>query len=360
MFILKSSFKSKLNYFSPFLLLLLSLLSINSEAQIQHKNSNAESFDSSRYLKLIESLNESDHKINSIMVVQNGTIEIEQYFNSKTEESLQDIRSVTKSITALLTGIAIDKGIIDNIDLRINSLLDISPTKNESPSKSNITIRHLLTMSTGWDCNDWDKRSKGQEDRMIKKKDLYQCILNLPMEAEPGDTSLYCSMAQILLKRIIEIQSGMSIDSFTKTHLFTPLGIQHYQWGHTQKKEVPSAAKRLYMKSTDLAKIGQLVLQKGRWNKEQIVSKAWIEEMLAPFSVIGGMKYGYYWWTVPLKNKDNIIECKVATGNGGQYIFVIEELKLVAVFTGSAYNSEEDKLPFLIMRDVKIPTFNSN
>ena len=111
------------------------------------------------------------------------------------------------------------------------------------------------------------------------------------------------------------------------------------------------------MTPRDLAKIGQLVLNKGSWNGQQIISGSWIEDATTPKTQITGIDYGYLWWNIPFKLGEKILTAKTATGNGGQYIMVIPELDLVAVFTGGAYNSQDDKLPFAIMQDIFLPTF---
>ena len=133
--------------------------------------------------------------------------------------------------------------------------------------------------------------------------------------------------------------------------------MSNVSWGHTSNKEIISSGKRLYMTSRDMAKIGQLILNNGKWNEKQVVSEKWIKESTAPKTKITGIDYGYLWWNIPFKAKEKMIVSKVATGNGGQYIMVLPELDIVAVFTGGAYNSQEDKLPFAIMTDIFLPTF---
>jgi len=231
--------------------------------------------------------------------------------------------------------------------------------KNIDERKEKITIKHLLTMSSGLDCNDWDKKSKGQEDKVYKKKDWLQYTLNLPMVNEPGTVSNYCSMGAVLIAEIISQASGMTIDKFAEQYLFKSLGINNVSWGHTSNKKIIPSGKRLYMTSRDMAKIGQLILNKGKWNEKQIVSKKWIEESTTPKTKITGIDYGYLWWNIPFKANEKIFISKTALGNGGQYIMVLPELDMVAVFTGKAYNSQEDKLPFSIMTDIILPTFTT-
>ncbi|WP_395373517.1 serine hydrolase domain-containing protein [Marinicella sp. W31] len=307
-------------------------------------------------------LMDSKHKIHSTLLVKDGTIILEEYFDDYSRDTKHDMRSVTKSVTALLIGIALEKGYIRNLDDTIWTYLK-KPTvrKNPDPRKNNITIRHLLTMSSGLECNDWDKKSKGQEDRVYKKKDWLQYTVDLPMINTPGKAAFYCSMGVTLLKEIISQTSGQPIDVFADTYLFKPLGIHNIRWGHTSKrKNIIPSGKRLYMTSRDLAKIGQLMLNQGLWNSTQVVSQQWIKSIASSQTQLANLDYSFLWWRIPFPVQDHVHVSTTATGNGGQYIFVFQELNMVAIFTGGAYNSEEDKLPFAVVKDVYLPTILSS
>jgi len=106
-----------------------------------------------------------------------------------------------------------------------------------------------------------------------------------------------------------------------------------------------------------MAKIGQLILNNGKWYEDQIVSKHWIEESTTPKTKIAAIDYGYLWWNIPFKTDNKMFVSKTALGNGGQYIMVFPELDIVVIFTGNAYNSQEDKLPFKAITDILLPTF---
>jgi CubicO group peptidase (beta-lactamase class C family) len=135
------------------------------------------------------------------------------------------------------------------------------------------------------------------------------------------------------------------------------LNITNVSWGHTSNKEVIPSGKRLYMTSRDMAKIGQLVLNEGEWLGSQVVSKKWINELTIPKTKITGIDYSFFWWNLTFNVNEQTMYSITATGNGGQYIIVIPKLNMLAVFTGGAYNSQEDKLPFAIMQKVFLPTF---
>ena len=314
--------------------------------------------DTTLVFKLFDQISKGKNEIHSVLLVKNNQLIIEEYFNGHAAEMPHDLRSVTKSIRAILLGIAIDKGIIDNINDPISKYLkNPAPNRNLDKRKEKITIKHLLTMSSGLDCNDWDKKSKGQEDKVYKKNDWLQYTLDLPMVNEPGEVSNYCSMGVVLIAEIISQAAGMTIQDFAQQFLFDSLGITNIKWGHTSDKNVIPSGKRLYMTSRDMAKIGQLILNNGKWNGKQVVSEKWVREATTPKTKITGIDYGYLWWNIPYKIKERKVVSKVATGNGGQYIMVLPELEMVAVLTGGAYNSQEDKLPFAIMADIFLPTF---
>ncbi|MEM9143475.1 MAG: serine hydrolase, partial [Bacteroidota bacterium] len=176
-------------------------------------------------------LEKETHKIHSILLVKDNKLVLEEYYNGQGIAEPHDLRSATKSIRSLLLGIAIDQGFIGDVDDPISQYLKHpEPTKNSDPRKKTITLKHLLTMSSGLDCNDLDKKSKGQEDNVYKKKDWIQYTLDLPMVQDPGQVSHYCSMGVVLLAEIISKASGMTIQEFAKHFLFDPLGITRATW----------------------------------------------------------------------------------------------------------------------------------
>lgn len=309
--------------------------------------------------QLFQQLQNQPHDIHSLLVIQDHQLVLEEYFNGYSMHQPHDLRSVTKSIRSLLLGIAIDQGFISSIDDSIFQYLKShKPRKYLDHTKNDITIRHLLTMSSGLDCNDWDKKSKGQEDKVHKKKDWIQYTLDLPMIHNPGEVASYCSMGTVILAEIISQATDMSLQTFAQKYLFDPLDIKNAKWGHTEEKDVISSGKRLHLTSREMGKIGQLILNQGNWNGKTIISSDWIQESTIAKTKITGIDYGYLWWNLPFPTPHGVQVSKTATGNGGQYLFAFPDLNLVAIFTGGAYNSEKDKIPFAIVREVILPTFS--
>jgi len=323
-------------------------------------NLKSQNIDTTLIYKLFNKIKKKENKIHSVLLIKNDQLIIEEYFKSHSVNEPHDLRSATKSIRSILMGIAIDKGFIENINDPISKYLKSpTPNKNIDERKDKITIKHLLTMSSGLDCNDFDQKSKGQEDKIYRKKDWLQYAVDLPMVNESGTTSNYCSIGTVIVAEIISQASGMTINKFAEQYLFIPLGIENVKWGHTSNKKVTPSAKRLYMSSRDMAKIGQLILNNGKWNDKQIISKNWVNESTTMKTKISGNDYAYLWWNIPFKLNEKIIISKTASGNGGQYIIIIPEMDMVAIFTGGAYNSQDAQLAFNIMNDVFIPTFTN-
>lgn len=320
----------------------------------------SQNIDTTLIYKFFNQIRYKENKIHSILVIKNDRLIIEEYFKGHSASQPHDLRSVTKSIRSILMGIAIDKGFIDNVNDSISKYLK-SPTRNKNidERRNRITIKHLLTMSSGLDCNDFDKKSKGQEDKIYRKNDWLQYAVNLPMVNKPSTISNYCSIGTVIVAEIISQASGMTIDKFAEQYLFSPLEITNKRWGHTSNKKVISSAKRLYLTSRDMAKIGQLILNNGKWNGKQIISEKWVEESTTTKTKIAGNNYAYLWWNIPFKLNENLAVSKTASGNGGQYIIIIPEIEMVAIFTGGAYNSKDGQLAFEVMNGIFIPAFTS-
>lgn len=313
--------------------------------------------DTTLFQRLLSELPPEKHKMESMLVVRKNRLVFEHYFHGATETTLHDLRSATKSIIALLTGIAIDKGFFSSVEDSLFKYLPAYFENNQHFEKRGIRLQHLLNMNTGLACNDWDKNSPGQEDRVYKKKDWIDYLLNLPMYYEPGDTSLYCTGGVMLLAAAIESASGMAIDQFANAFLFHPMGIDSVFWQHTNKKEVMSAGKRLSLRPRDMARIGQLMINEGECDGKQLVSNSWIAECMKAQAKIYHVDYGNLWWKIPLATTSSKkYEFIAAMGNGGQYILVQPALQLVVVFTGHAYNEELDKLPFTVVNKVILPS----
>ena len=259
-----------------------------------------EGVEEDRLKKMLQKVADNDYRnIHSIILAKNNKLILEAYFHGYGKDTTHDLRSATKSITSLLTGIALDKGYIPSINTLI---LDYFPSSalNQNTEKQKITVKHLLTMSSGLECNDSLASSRGNEEKMYKKEDWVSYILNLPMVDHPGESYSYCTGGAVVLGQTIEQSTGMEIEAFSKTFLFEPLGIKNYVWASIPNGDVDTGG-HLKMAPRDMTKIGQLVLNKGEWNGKQIIDESFLRSSFKPYFSETGFDYGYLWWVHDFK-----------------------------------------------------------
>ena len=297
----------------------------------------------------------SEHGLRSMLVMRRGKLVLEAYWNGYDKNAQQDLRSATKSITSLLVGIAIDRKFIKGIDELLRTYLGpVYP--DASALQKNITLEDLLTMRSGLACNDRDEGSPGQEDRMYREGDWVGYFLHLPTVSPASQATHYCTGGAVALGRVISEASKRSVPLFADEFLFGPLGIKEAHWSDFDNHKQTDTGGHLSLRPQDMARIGQLVLQGGNWNGQQLLSRAWIEQSTSEHTRIdGGKPYGYLWWRLLLPYHDSHVSAIFAGGNGGQYIFVVPDLELVTVFTGGNYNSKKALRPFQIMNKYILP-----
>ena len=275
-----------------------------------------------------------------IVIVRSGRLASERYFNGDSVDTLHDIRSATKSITSLLMGIAIQKGLVHSVNDSIVLYLPGLPRDG----KEKITIRDLLNMRSGLDANDEDPSTPGDEDNLDKSSDWIHTIYTVPMKGVPGSKYNYCSINAFLTGAIVENVSHMPLDEFARVNLFEPLGIHDYHWRHVPINRITGQG-NLSITTRDLAAIGELMLSDGVVNGQRLVSHDWIARSLASQVAISDSDpyadfYGYMWYTKaePIDAGHNI-EVHFASGNGGNKIYVVPSLHMVVALTSSAYNT---------------------
>lgn len=298
----------------------------------------------------------AEHGMHSMLVLRRGKLVREVYWNGYGRDIQQDLRSATKSITALLTGIAIDRGAIAGVGQPLRTYLKAAYPAAPALAHD-ITLEHLMTMRSGLACDDRDAASPGQEDRMYRQRDWVGYFLNLPVAHAPGADTHYCTGGVVTLGRIIAEATRQPIPAFAGEALFAPLGIVGTRWAQFDGGGQTDTGGHLKLRPRDLAKIGQLVLQQGRWNGRQLVSAEWIAQATREHTRIEDrrMPYGYLWWLSPTVHHGKQVQVAYASGNGGQYLFVVPELELVVVFTGGNYNSSKAGLPFKVMSGFILP-----
>jgi len=267
----------------------------------------------------------------SLIIVRNGRIIAEVYPHDPNDiYKIQNVKSVTKSITSILTGIALKQNYLTSLNERLS---DIYPEYFEKyTDKKEITIRHALTMQTGiYFINDI------HYDDFYNADDITDYILSLPLNEPPGKVFRYGDGNPNLVSFAIQKRYGKSLGDFANEFLISPLNITEWKW-ETSKNGVGFGGTNLYLKPRDMAKIGQMLLQNGRWNNQQIVDSAYIAE--ATKEQVKNYWYGYYFWTFP----DTFHGIFEAAGHGGQEIIVAPNKKLVVVVTAWPYITDTEWL----------------
>ncbi len=261
--------------------------------------------------------------LSSVMVVQHGQVALEAYFNGAGPATRKEIYSVTKSFIATLIGIAIDQGLIANVDTRVLSFFPARTVQNPSPEKDALTLKHVLSMSTGF------KWSEADISTLYSSPDWTQYMLDLPIVETPGTRFNYCTGCSHLLSAILTQATGMDALTFAEIYLFDPLEIRGAQW-KTSREGLPIGGWGLELTTSDLARLGYLYLRRGVWDARLLLSNFWVQAASFPtIQANPDMNYGYQWWIRPS------IHGYAALGREGQMIAVIAERDMVVVFTAS-------------------------
>ncbi|WP_293848467.1 serine hydrolase domain-containing protein [Steroidobacter sp.] len=270
-----------------------------------------------------------------------------------------DLRSATKSITALLIGIAIDQGAIPSVQTKVMDLLPARRRVFEQDArKAAMTLEDLLTMRSGLDCNDWDPKSPGHEDKMYRQRDWVAFWSEQRMRADPGKEFSYCTGNVVALGEILEAAVNLAPDAFALKYLFVPIEVQRAEWQYWDRKHGVDTGGHLRLPPDDLLKIGELILGRGAYQQKRIVSEAWIEAMTTERTSIPGMnqRYGYLWWLDHTKDP-NLPQTKLwwAQGNGGSVLMIMPGVDAVMLTTGTRFNQPDMLEPMLWLRDRLLP-----
>ncbi|KIC63371.1 serine hydrolase domain-containing protein [Chryseobacterium taiwanense] len=297
--------------------------------------------------------------ITGIVVIKNEKLLLEEYFNGYTRDSLNDTRSVGKSFSSALMGMAIKDGYIKNENQSLKEFYDLKKFNNYASKKDSVTIKSLLTMSSGFNGNDEDYDSPGNEENMYPTENWIKFVLDLPMtENKIGKTWNYFTAGVVLTGDILDKSVPKGLEKYASQKLFQPLGITNYKWQFTPQHK-PSLAGGLRMKALDFAKFGQLYKNNGIWNGKQILDKNWIKKSFTNyFSDRKDFEgYGYLFWRKVYKIGNKEFESYQSSGNGGNKIIIFTEIPVVIVITAKAYNkpyahSQADK----IVQDYLLPS----
>ena len=336
---------------------------------------NSVGIDAEKLQKMVDRICDNTYqRIHSVLIIKNEKLVFEQYFKGYTfkyeakeckgklkkfnANDIHNLASVTKSITSVLFGIAHDKGFINDVDDNLFKYFPKYASLNDS-LKNQITLHHLLTMTSGFRWNEQDVSIKDMENdliRMIRVADPVEFILSKPVINKPGSEYYYNSGNTNLIGEVIQEVSGLMLNDFAKRYLFDPLGINRYKW-ILLNPDMVFASGDLKLRPRDVAKIGYLMLNKGIWKEKPILSTRWIEKSTDPYVHFNNNEgYGCQWLIKEYVLGNVSVHSFAAIGWGGQRVLVFPDLNAVVVFTAGNYTTV-DPINEIIYRYI-LPSLN--
>jgi len=318
--------------------------------------------------------------LDAALVIFRGKTIAEVYFDDAEERSgwlarlvprasftPHDMRSISKSVTALLYGIALDEGKVPPPDAPLLAQFPEYADLAGDPLRDSITIADALSMKMG---TEWDETlpyasPKNSETMMEHAPDRYRFALDRPMVAQPGTQWSYSGGAAALIAKLISDGTGMTLDAYAEEKLLRPLGISRWEWRRGWDG-VPMASSGLRLTARDLARIGTLVLEGGTYDGRRLVPRGWLDQVFTPRANLDGVRYGYFWWLADARDPRAWVSVQGSSpsgpqgwphwvaglGNGGQRLSVQPDIGLIVVILASNYDAPDDwVMPERIIRD---------
>ncbi len=310
----------------------------------------------SRYLQTMFSYVQDENPgINSILIARNGFLVAEDYYTPFRLDSAQHLFSGTKSVISILIGIAIQDGYIRNINQPVLEFFPEIDASMLDERKRQMTIAHLLTMTSGLDWRELAPYNGDSMAQMMASPNWVEFVLEQPMAHAPGKVFSYNSGTSHVLSALLQRVTGVSTLAYAQEHLFDPLGISDITW-RVDPQGVNIGGWGLSLTTRDMAKVGYLYLRQGLWDNVQLVPSKWVRASTTWQSTgtgpLEGWGYGYQWWLIP----DLPYEVFEARGLLGQHIMVVPELDLVIVFTSRVENGNT---PISLLESYILPSVQS-
>ena len=288
--------------------------------------------------RVLATFDQDEHPdLRGVVVLRDGRVVAERYYNGETADTLHDVRSAGKSVTALLLGIAIGRG-------KIRSVADpVSAYWPESSGSAigDVVLSDVLTMRSGLAAFDEDPASPGNEDKLDEAADPLAFLRAVPRADSPGSRYRYNSLTAYTAGVVVAKATGGTMADFARSSLFGPLGITRWSWaadaaGYTKGQG------NLSLTTRGFATIGEMVRGKGLYRGRRIVSAGWIRDALAPRVAIADSDpyadgYGYFWYSKVQQIGGKPVAVSFASGNGGNKIYVVPSRHMVVAITSSAY-----------------------
>jgi len=286
--------------------------------------------------RMLHYLTSTKTNVHAILVLRHGKLILEAYAYPHRATDRHALYSCTKSVTSIITGIAIADGLIPGVEARVVDLFPERKIAGRDGPKGAVTLRDLLTMQGGFDWNEWPYSGPDNSlDAMVASADPTQYVLDRPMRFEPGKAFNYNTGSSQLIGAVVQQRTGKKLAAFAQEKLFGPLGIADFSW-YALRDGSSWGGTGLQLRPEDMAKLGQLYLDHGTWQGKQLVPASWVAESTTKFTPkwdansfpIG---YGYQWWMTE--------QGYTALGSGGQAILVNPAQDLVAVVVSSLEDS---------------------
>ena len=310
---------------------------------------------------MINAIRRGDYpRVHSVLIARNGQLVLEESFPligetsyTRSDAELHYVASASKSITATLVGIAIDQGLIASVDDSLYSYFpEYGSFDNWSAEKDDLTIRDALMMRSGLGCADdgsWEATA-----------DFVKTTLDLPLNSAPGSVWKYCTMLTHVLGSAVANAAGMNLSNYAQTYLWDPIGTSTLGWTYSPAGRAITGY-GFWMRPRDMLKFGELILNRGQWQGNPVVSEQWVEESAytaATQTGLGGDLYGYQWWVREVRHDGVTHRVPFAAGDGGQMIFVLRDHGVTAVFTGGNYGTNLTGQPVTLLEQFVVPTLN--
>ncbi|UIP30439.1 serine hydrolase [Photobacterium sp. TLY01] len=328
-------------------------------------------FDEDKLVSLHQFVSRSQRKnVHSLLIAKDGQLVFEQYYsavNSPTgtpmpthyppgPDTSHQMRSVTKTVTATLIGRLLQSG--DIPDLK-QPLFSYFPQERVADweHKSDVTLENALMFNVGLDWVEWGVQNSDAM-KMWLSPDPYAYILERPMAFAPGERFIYQGGASVLLGGVIERVSGQNLREYAEKALFEPLNITNYEWFAHEVTGQYLGSSGLYLRTRDLAKLGQLYLNQGEWQGQQLLDPQWVKQSFisrGKFWSWKSIEYGYNWWLPDIRVDGQKVTIAGMRGSGGQEMFVVPEYRLIFAMTSGAYFNQDEDYPIQLLADYILP-----
>jgi len=292
----------------------------------------------------------------ALLIARHGKLVLEEYFHGEHAEKPHDTRSASKSTLSALIGAARQSGVKIGRETRVYSVMRPAAT-HLPPRKQAMTLEHLLTMSSGFDCDDSGNRP-GDEDVLTEQDtnpDWYRMILDLDVVREPGEKAVYCSIQPHLAGGMLSRVTGRSLADLIWELLGKPLDMQRYYLPLSPLGDVYMGGGHRYL-PRDFMKFAQLYLNGGAWRGRRILSRDWVDRTIKPrYPMYGGAQYGYLWWSREYPYRGRTLKAYYAVGNGSQFAMFIPDLDVVIGHYAGNYNDRANTMLDQLIPRVILP-----